>query len=360
MPLVGRLRATGRAAFKFEPSGLRTMLAATVPLFSGQAAGHVAIGLMVGLGGLYVSIADKEGARWPTLLVATFAVATTGFIATLAGGVTWAAVTVMFGAAFIAGMLGAFGHVAFNIGFAAAIACAVITGMPNNSHVAVERMVEFAAGGLWCTLLTLLLWRYNYRSGATTARRAPDTAAPRDSSARIAAEALRRIRENLTFRSVDFQHAWRLGIVSALAVALYRHFHLEHGYWLTLTTLVIVKPVYTDTRQRALERVGGSFAGGLIGVLLAALIHNVLVLDLLLALTCLLAYSHLPYSYTWFAAFLTPFVVLMINIAAPGNWQIALVRVFNTFLGGAIALIVAALLRPRDTPPLEAPEGAAP
>jgi uncharacterized membrane protein YgaE (UPF0421/DUF939 family) len=341
-----------------------------VPLFIGQAMGHASVGLTIGLGALYTTTADKEGARWYTLLVTTFAIATTGLIATLAGNVTWQATLVMFCAAFFAGILGIYGTVAFNVGFAPAIACAVILGRPGHSEVGLQRMFEFAIGGLWSTTLTLLLWRYNRakesaepkaqgpptQSGANNAQQLDEKEEeqgkqrPDQTFRATMVDALHKLKWAITTRSVDFQHAWRLGFTSALAVALYKHFHLENGYWLTLTTLVIMKPIYEDTRQRALERVGGSFGGGVIAVLLVGLIHNVLVLDVLLVITCLLAYSQLPYSYTWFVAFLTPFVVLMINISSPGNWQIALVRVGNTFLGGAITVIVAMVLRPRDAP----------
>ncbi|MFX6517807.1 FUSC family protein, partial [Acinetobacter baumannii] len=93
-----------------------------------------------------------------------------------------------------------------------------------------------------------------------------------------------------------------------------RYFHLPHGTWLILTVLVIVKQDYHSTRQRALERMGGSLIGGAVAILLVALIHNLIVLDILLVVLCILAYSHLPYNYGLFVVYLTPFVVLLINM----------------------------------------------
>ena len=59
----------------------------------------------------------------------------------------------------------------------------------------------------------------------------------------------------------------------------------------------------------------------------------------------MLAYSNLPRHYGLYVFFLTPFVVVMINTVAPGDWQIALLRIGYTLAGGVMALLVAAALR---------------
>lgn len=72
--------------------------------------------------------------------------------------------------------------------------------------------------------------------------------------------------------------------------------------------LVIVKPVFVDTRKRALERVAGSIVGGALAALLAASIHNVVALDILLLVFSVLAYSHMRQNYGLYVLFLTPLV----------------------------------------------------
>jgi hypothetical protein len=56
---------------RVEPSGVRTAAAAVLPFLFGQALGYPVIGLMAGLGGLYLSITDKEGAT-PASLFARY------------------------------------------------------------------------------------------------------------------------------------------------------------------------------------------------------------------------------------------------------------------------------------------------
>jgi len=332
-----------RTITKIQASGVRTGLAVVVPFFIGQAIGQAQMGLVVGLGGLYVCIADKYGAKAPALLVTMVAVAVAAFFGMLLGPHAYAAVPAMFVWAFVLGLAGAWGDLPGNIGYVATFVFALALGLPPlpHFHGVLNRVFALSTGGLWATCLSIVLWRVR---GARSAAEPPGPEIVRAESF------YERLKANLTFRSSVFQHALRLGTASMVAVGLYKGFHIEHGYWLILTVLVIVKPEFAATRQRAGERIFGSVVGGAIGTLLVAWIHNVFVLDALLLICCVLAYSHSPDSYGLFVTFLTPFVVLMINIAAPGNWEIALVRISNTLLGGAIALVVAYLLRPRETP----------
>ena len=46
-----------REVLRWEASGLRTAGAVIIPLLSGQLLGHTPVGLMIALGGLYVTIA---------------------------------------------------------------------------------------------------------------------------------------------------------------------------------------------------------------------------------------------------------------------------------------------------------------
>ena len=141
----------------------------------------------------------------------------------------------------------------------------------------------------------------------------------------------------------------RLAIASSIAIGVYKYFALEHGYWLIITVLVIVKPIFADTRRRAVERVTGSVAGGIFAVIVAAFVRDLAVIDVLLVVFSVLAFSHVRSNYGVYVFFLTPFVVLMIDTVVPGDWQIALVRILNTIVGGIIALAVTYLLRPRPS-----------
>jgi len=61
----------------------------------------------------------------------------------------------------------------------------------------------------------------------------------------------------------------------------------------------------------------------------------------------LLAFASRSRHYGLYAFFITPFVVLSIDIVHLGNWITALIRIANNFAGGLLALMALYLFRPR-------------
>jgi uncharacterized membrane protein YccC len=332
-----------RRFFRLEAPGVRTSLAAVLPLIVGQIAGFPAFGLFVGLSGLYLSVSDKEGSTVSTLLIGLLLNAMTIFAGTLIGNDVWLSVALLFFVAFAGGMLSAFGEVVGQIGFVITLIFAVALGQAGTFTDANERFFAFLIGGVFGLLLTLTLWHFNRRTSSAI----DDTDAQKAIEAETKKNPFRGLWEQMTFRSIIFRHAMRLAVAATIAIGIYKFFRVEHGSWVIITVLVIVKPVFADTRKRAVERILGSVAGGIIAVIIAASVQNIIALDVLLIVFSALAFSHVRTNYGFFALFITPFVVLMIDTVVPGDWQIALVRILATLIGGAIALTVSYLLRPR-------------
>lgn len=337
-----------RRLIRVEAFGIRTAAAAVLPLFVGQFLGYPLIGLTVGLGGLYLSITDKEGSTATALLVATVCNAIAALAGNWVGHGTWLSIISMFVVAFLGGMASAYGEVASQIGFIMALVFAVSVGMSAGFKMGVENLLEFVIGGLWGMALTLLLWRFVQQTGEQTDTGNPEPHPPLKHA--TWGKLIEWFSSNLTFQSIIFRHAMRIAIASTIAVALFKILHIERGYWLIITVLVIVKPVFVDTRKRAMERVIGSVIGGAIAAVIAATIHNVLILDLLLVVFSVIAYSHINENYLLFTLFLTPFIVLMIDVVQPSSsWHLASERIVNTLIGAAVALIVTFLLRPKSS-----------
>ncbi len=171
-----------------------------------------------------------------------------------------------------------------------------------------------------------------------------------------------RLRDNLTFDSLIFRHALRLATACAVGVLAASAFRIDYGAWITLTIAVILKPDFGGTRQRAIQRVAGTVAGGLVGVVLAHSVHHLALILLFLALFCFAAFSQMSLEYHRFVFFLTPFVVLLISLGHHGDWQVGFTRMTNTVGGGAIALAAGYLLWPAwalDSLPAQAARAAA-
>src|SRR4051812_24874209 len=73
---------------------------------------------------------------------------------------------------------------------------------------------------------------------------------------------------NLTLQSSNFRHAVRLTVALLVGYFISLFFPLGHSYWILLTIGVIIKPAYSITRKRNLQRVTGTLAGAAAGFLI--------------------------------------------------------------------------------------------
>ena len=150
---------------------------------------------------------------------------------------------------------------------------------------------------------------------------------------------------NFTFSSLTLRHAVRVSVVCGVDVALILLLHIDHGYWLLLTSLIVLQPHVSGTLRRGLERVGGTVGGGILAALLAIVLHSQLAIAAVLFPLALLSIAVMPVSYAAFAFFLTPAFVLA-WLPYSGDWQLALVRILNTFVGAIISILAMKFLFP--------------
>ncbi|HEV7491218.1 MAG TPA: FUSC family protein, partial [Rhodanobacteraceae bacterium] len=151
--------------------------------------------------------------------------------------------------------------------------------------------------------------------------------------------ALAILRANLTFSSIAFRHAIRCGVCLAAAVAGERMSGLPHGYWIPMTTAIVLKPDFAGTFSFGLLRVAGTMLGL---VLTTALVHYAFGSEwerlALLALLCIGFRLLTTVHYGIGVAFLTGLVVILLSFdgIAPGGTMIA--RGVATAIGSALAL----------------------
>jgi len=150
---------------------------------------------------------------------------------------------------------------------------------------------------------------------------------------------------NFTRKSLILRHAARVALVCGLDVALILLLRIDHGYWLLLTSLIVLQPHVSGTMRRGVERIGGTVGGGILAAVLAATLHSQLATAAVLFPTALLALAILPVNYAAFVFFLTPTFVLA-WLPFSGDWQLALVRTINTVAGAAISLAAMIFLFP--------------
>ncbi|MEE7547863.1 hypothetical protein HF319_13165, partial [Xanthomonas sp. Kuri4-1] len=157
------------------------------------------------------------------------------------------------------------------------------------------------------------------------------------------------LRANLALSSVAFRHALRCSVCLALAVAFERWQQIPHGFWIPMTTAIVLKPDFGGTLSFGALRMAGTFAGLLIATVLAHFSMDGAAVRLaLLALFCLGFRLLTQVNYGIGVAFLTGMLVLLLSFegVAPGDAVGA--RLQATVLGSVLALVAYALWPTRE------------
>ncbi len=160
---------------------------------------------------------------------------------------------------------------------------------------------------------------------------------PRELQARNPFEILR---ANLTLSSIACRHAIRCGVCLAIAVIGERIAGIEHGYWIPMTTAIVLKPDFAGTFSFGLLRVIGTLLGL---ALTTALLHFAFGGDWqrigLFALFCFGFRLFTTMHYAVGVMLLTGLIVILLSFEglAPGETMTA--RAIGTSLGSALALL---------------------
>ena len=127
-----------------------------------------------------------------------------------------------------------------------------------------------------------------------------------------------------------------IGVAALLSEAL----PLERSYWVILTVAIVLKPDLGSVFARAVQRGIGTIVGAVLGaVILAAVPYGNLLLIPVAVLAALIPYGR-NRNYGLMATFLTPLVVLLIDLPSGAGWPLAAARLLDTLLGCGIVLLV--------------------
>lgn len=153
--------------------------------------------------------------------------------------------------------------------------------------------------------------------------------------------------DNLSFSSATFKHALRVSLVCLIGFITARTIALgHHSYWVLLTIIVILKPGFSLSKQRNYQRLVGTIGGGLIGVIILALIPNIDVQFVCMVIFMLGTYSFLRLNYVVSVIFMTPYILILFKFLGVGHLNLAEERVIDTIIGSTIAFIATYLIFP--------------
>ncbi|MEO8769846.1 MAG: FUSC family membrane protein [Ferruginibacter sp.] len=154
-------------------------------------------------------------------------------------------------------------------------------------------------------------------------------------------------RNNLTLQSGIFRHALRMMItcVAGFTIAkLISYGH--HSYWILLTIIILLKPGFSLTKERNIQRFAGTIAGGLIGLVILYFIHDRNVLFGIIIFFMLGTYTFIRLNYIVMVIFTTPYILILFNLLGMGFLKIAEERLLDTGIACILSFLASYLLFP--------------
>lgn len=153
---------------------------------------------------------------------------------------------------------------------------------------------------------------------------------------------------HLTPRSVFFQRALRLAVALAAARFVAGALDLEHGFWVLLATLSLLRTSAAETWATFRRALAGTLVGAAAGalLLLAAPGQETYAVILPLALGLALWVGPLL-GLAWAQALLTLVLIAAFAQLTPADWHLAGVRLLDVLTGAAIGVVTGILMWPK-------------
>jgi hypothetical protein len=331
---TGRLHAGSAQASRAAAA----MLGLAGPLVVGVMTGHLRAGTAAALGGLALGGNAKgatPGEQTPALIYALAAGSAAMLTGSVLAGHTPAAA---FGIPAVAAAAGLIGSISRPLARATTqyILYTIIAanlGAPGARPFGL--LLFFLLGACWTAALFLLFRPLFKAMGRGPDRPVPPNAfQPPEYTAR---QRLRRWLKSLT-RLSGWHYVLRISVCLTAAAVSEWIWPLHHGYWVSITVVIVVQRNLQTALRRAFHRAAGTVLGVLLISLL--LLGSPPMWALLLIIAALAAARPilLETNYTAYATIMTPLVVLLLDFGQTPSWTAVVDRLAATLAGCGLAL----------------------
>lgn len=155
------------------------------------------------------------------------------------------------------------------------------------------------------------------------------------------------LRLSLTMKYERHLYAVCFTLIVLISVWFAHEFKMQHGSWITITVLIILRPDRMLTVYKTFQRFFGTIAGVLVADFIVVLHPPVFVLIATLGV-CAFVIPWLMLKNYWQTSFLvTVFVVLLLELGTGmhGSLEVGTMRIEATFIGCAFSLVGVGLTR---------------
>ncbi|OJY81385.1 MAG: hypothetical protein BGP13_15415 [Sphingobacteriales bacterium 40-81] len=156
------------------------------------------------------------------------------------------------------------------------------------------------------------------------------------------------LKENLSLQSNIFRHSVRVSICIFAGYAISQLFPFGHSYWILLTIVTILKPAYSLSKSRNVERLLGTIVGVFIGFLILNYVTETYILFIGTIVSMIVGYSFLQIKYFISVIGITLYVLLSFHFLHPVDFRsVSTDRIIDTAIGSAISFIGAFFILPK-------------
>ena len=157
------------------------------------------------------------------------------------------------------------------------------------------------------------------------------------------------IRSHATPTSASLRNSVRGAIGLAAAVTVIETASVQHGFWIVLATLSVLRYSALGTWSTIFSALTGTVVGIVVGGLLVYAIgtDEAVLWAVLPAAVLVAAYAPRAISFAAGQAGFSVTVMIIFNLIVPTGWEIGVVRIEDVAIGSGISLVVGVLLWPR-------------
>jgi hypothetical protein len=150
-------------------------------------------------------------------------------------------------------------------------------------------------------------------------------------------------------RAVVVRNSLRTGLGLASAVAITHLFPVQHGFWVVMGAMSVLRSSALTTGTRVLRAVTGTGIGFVLGALFIELmgVDPAVMWTMLPIVAFGSAYVPEVASFIAGQAMFTMMVLIIFNVIVPTGWSVGLIRVEDVVVGAMVGIVVSLLVWPR-------------
>ncbi|QXA58869.1 FUSC family protein [Providencia rettgeri] len=317
---------------------LRGAISIALPFMAGLMFDDIMTGMWVGMGCLMMITGEGEGtyreiyqAMFLSALIGSF-----GYFAGYLNLLPWNfLVIVMIFIGGIAGILSIKSRT-LSIGMLQVLLLASIAiGVPSIGSFWVPAILYLVGVTIYALMLSVEIFIHNDISFVHK----KETEATNLIKQHLVLQSSARFIQNISY--LQWCQAFSLAICLGIAYSIHWVDDNKHWFWIPLTVGLIMKPDLGSIRDRSIQRILGTLIGVMIGAIILILVPKNIVFIMVMSILAGILPWAMKSSYILQAIFLTPLILMLINIIQPGaaDFNYAIERLEDTIVGSLIVLL---------------------